>query len=54
MSKDKSYTDPRWNDLGRPKVIGHREIPKTEQKENQAQFQEHLRKIGVLKDKNKD
>ncbi|MEK3788762.1 hypothetical protein [Paenibacillus sp. FSL K6-1230] len=49
MSKDKTYTDPRWNDPAKPKVIGHREVSDKEQKEGSEQLREHLKKIGVLK-----
>lgn len=51
MSENKKeFSDPRWNDLGKPKVIGYNEIPEKEQKENKERFREHLKKIGVLKD----
>lgn len=52
MSKDvKKFSDPRWNDLGKPKVIGYNEIPEKEQKENKERFREYLKKSGVIKAK---
>ena len=51
MSDDKKkFSDPRWSDLGKPKIIGYNDIPEKEQKENKELFREHLKKIGVLKD----
>ncbi|MCM3701440.1 hypothetical protein [Paenibacillus macerans] len=48
--KKKPFSDPRWNDPGKPKIIGYNEIPEKEQKENKELFRGHLKKIGVLKD----
>lgn len=53
MSKEKNepFSDPRWNDLGKPKIIGYNETSEQEQEQNKAKFREHLKKIGVIKDK---
>lgn len=48
--KEKLFSDPRWNDTSKPKIIGYREIPSEEQEENKKRLEEHLRKIGVLKE----
>ncbi|MEF3309504.1 hypothetical protein PV433_11425 [Paenibacillus sp. GYB004] len=51
MSQEKKlFSDPRWNDISKPKIIGYREIPEEERKENKKRFREHLKKIGVLKE----
>lgn len=49
MSKDKLFSDPRWNDTAKPKIIGHRDIPDEERAENKKQFREHLLQKGLLK-----
>lgn len=47
----KPFSDPRWNDLGKPKIIGYRDIPEMERVENKKSFQAHLKKLGVIKGK---
>ncbi|WP_270167562.1 hypothetical protein [Paenibacillus sp. SYP-B4298] len=49
-SEKKPFSDERWNDTSKPKIIGNREIPDEEKKENKKQFREHLKKIGVIKE----
>lgn len=46
----KPFSDPRWNDLGEPKIIGHFERTEEERAADKKRFRDHLRKIGVLKD----
>lgn len=51
MSKENnSFSDPRWNDTNKPKIIGYRDIPADEQKNNKELFQAHLKKVGIVKD----
>lgn len=50
MSEEKTFTDSRWNDLGKPKVIGYRDIPEEERKENKKLLNDHLKKIGAIKE----
>lgn len=51
MSEDKKpFSDPRWNDLGKPKIIGYVERTEEERDADKKRFRDHLRKIGVLKD----
>jgi hypothetical protein len=50
MSDEKPFSDPRWNDMGRPKVIGRIDRTEEEQAADKQRFREHLRKIGVLND----
>lgn len=50
MSEEKTFTDPRWNDLGKPKVIGYRDIPEEERKENKKLLNNYLKKIGAIKE----
>lgn len=50
MSEIKLFADPRWNDTGRPKVIGRLELTEEERKDAKKQLRDHLQKIGVLKE----
>lgn len=50
MSESKKpFSDPRWRDLGKPKIIGYIERNEEERAADKKRFLEHLRKIGVLK-----
>ncbi|WP_456289719.1 hypothetical protein M1D70_09365 [Paenibacillus sp. AK002] len=50
MSQNKKpFSDPRWNDTSKPKIIGYREIPPEEQKKYKKQLDDFLRKSGVMK-----
>ncbi|MFC4305788.1 hypothetical protein [Cohnella boryungensis] len=51
MSDDKKpFSDPRWNDTSKPKVIGHFDRTDEERATDKKKFREHLKKIGVLKE----
>lgn len=52
--KNKPFSDPRWNETSKPKIIGYREIPEEESKKYDKKFKDHLRKIGVLKDEQEE
>lgn len=55
MSEDKKpFSDPRWNDLGKPKIIGYIERTEGERAADKERFRNHLRKIGVLKDEKEE
>lgn len=50
MSEKKLFTAPRWNETGRPKVIGRLELSEEERIEAKERLRAHLLKIGVLKE----
>jgi len=51
VSDDKKpFSDPRWNDTSKPKVIGHFDRTDKERAADQKKLLEHLKKIGVLKE----
>ncbi|MBJ6360862.1 hypothetical protein ACFOQM_06060 [Paenibacillus sp. GCM10012307] len=54
MSENKPFSDPRWNDSGNPKVIGHFKRTEEERAADKQRFRDHLRKVGILKDESKD
>lgn len=45
------FTDSRWNDAPKAKVIGHFERTEEERAADKKRFRDHLRKIGILKEK---
>ncbi|MEC0310171.1 hypothetical protein P4H67_25790 [Paenibacillus lautus] len=47
--KKEPFSDPRWNDTSKPKIIGYREIPPEEQVKYKEQLNNFLRKSGVIK-----
>ncbi|GEM_PF-585397 len=50
MSERKLFSDSRWNDTGKPNIIGHFERTDEERMADKKRFREHLKKIGVIKD----
>lgn len=48
--EQKPFSDPRWNDSSKPKVIGQFERTEEERAADKKRFHEHLRKIGVVKE----
>ncbi len=48
--KKKLFSDPRWNDTSKPKVIGYQEISEEDRAKYEKLSREHLKKIGILKD----
>ncbi|MEK4359916.1 hypothetical protein NYE48_23110 [Paenibacillus sp. FSL M7-1455] len=50
----KPFSDPRWNDTSKPKIIGHIERTEEEREVDKKRFRDHLRKIGVLKDEKEE
>lgn len=50
MSEEKKlFSDSRWNDTSKPKIIGYREISEEEQAKYTNMAQEFLRKKGATK-----
>ncbi|WP_156515026.1 hypothetical protein [Paenibacillus glucanolyticus] len=47
--KKKMFSDSRWNDTSKPKIIGYRDITEEEEEKYSKMAQEFLRKKGVIK-----
>jgi len=52
--QNEPFSDSRWNDTSKPKIIGHIERTEEEREADKERFRDHLRKIGVLKDEKEE
>lgn len=46
--KQEPFSDDRWNDTSKPKIIGYREVPEDQRNERKQQLRDHLKKIGII------
>ena len=54
MSEKKLYTHRRWHEPPKAEVIGYREIPEEERKENRKILRRLMRENGFLKEDDKE